>query len=208
MRYLFALLLFAAGLAEASTATAVNIASVTVASGVATVSCSPSSCGQNANYGFCISGVSDNTLNVCSTAVSGTGGTTFTFATAASNETLGAAGTVISAHELIFLQESMNTAGNIVTIPYLMWLTTTNPVANSALTSQWSGASTAQIAAIKAGTTIEVPMTISLPVTSFTKGDAQSIAQLWFLGAETALINGIQPGQYFGQYCDAVGCSF
>jgi hypothetical protein len=201
----------------AATASPVNISSVTVSSGIATVSCGSSNCNINANYGFCIAGTSDSTnINICSTASTGTGGTSFTFATAASNETLGAAGTVIPARELIFLQENMATAGNIVTVPFLMWLTTTTPVPNSALTSAWATSTQVlpnvptggYLKAIQAGTTIEVPMSIQLPVTSFTKADAQSVAQLWFLGAETALINGIQPGQYFGQFCDPVGCSF
>jgi hypothetical protein len=195
---------------RSATATAVNITSVSVTSSVATVSCAPNNCNQNANYGFCINGTSDTTyINICGTALTGTGGTSFTFnCGGCSNESLGAAGTVISAHEIIFLAESMETAANKVTIPFLLWLTTTQPVANSALTSAWTNATSQQVNAIKAGTTIEVPMSIQLPVTSFTKANAQSIAQLWFLGAETALINGIQPAQYFGQYCDPVGCSF
>lgn len=216
MRYLIALL-FAVGL-HAATASPVNISSVVVSGGTATVSCSPSNCAQNANYGFCIKGTADATLNICGTALTGNGGTSFTFATTASNESLGAAGTVIPARQIVFLQESMTTAANIVTIPFLLWLTTTNPVANSALTSQWTNAATdtcggncaagAELQAIKNGTTIEVPMSITLPVTAFTKGDAQSLAQLWFLGAQTALVNGIQPNAYFGQVCDPVGCSF
>lgn len=207
--------------AFASTASPVNIVSVTVSSGTATVSCSPNNCNINANYGFCIQGTSDSTnINICGTASTGTGGTSFTFATPASNETLGAAGTVIPAHQIIFLQEQMtgDPGSNVVTIPFLLWLTTTNGVANSAATSLWPNAGTdtceghcvagAELKAIQAGTTIEVLRTVTLPVTSFTKADAQSYAQVWFLGAQTALENGIQPAAYFGQFCDPVGCSF
>jgi len=207
MKALFALLFCALSL-TAATSNSVNINSVTVSSGTATVSCGGSNCNINANYGFCIAGTSDSTINICSTAVTGSGGTSFTFATTAGNESLGAAGTVRPAKQIIFLGESMSTAGNVVTIPYLLWLTTINPVANSANISQWGGASTAEVNAIKAGTTIEVAQTLQMPVTAFTKANAQSLAQLWFLGAQVALINGIQPAAYFGQYCDPVGCSF
>ena len=118
--------LFSIAAAWAATSTPVTINSVTVSGGVATVSCGASNCKVNANYGFCIAGVSDATLNVCATALTGTAGTSFTFATTASNESLGAAGTVITAREIIFLDEA--TSGNQVSLTYLLWLTTTNGV--------------------------------------------------------------------------------
>jgi hypothetical protein len=191
---------------HAATSIPVNISSVTVSNGTATVSCAPSNCNANANYGFCLAGVSDATLDVCSTALTGNGGTSFTFATTASNESLGAGGTVSRAVEIIFLQSTVN--GNQVTISYLLWLTTVTGVVDTTRTSAWPAATASQIKAIQNGTTIEIPRTLIIPLTSFTKTNTQSWAQNDFLANQTSLENGIQPGQYFGQFCDPVGCSF
>jgi hypothetical protein len=206
IKFIFSSLFASVLVLDAATSSPVNISSVVVSSGTATVSCGASNCNINANYGFCIAGVSDATLDICGTAVTGTGGTSFTFTTTASNESLGTAGTVSRAVEIVFLSSTVQ--GNQVSISYLLWLTTVTGVVDTTRTSLWSGASASQIKAIQAGTTIEVSRILVIPLTSFTKANAQSWAQNDFLANETSLENGIQPGQYFGQFCDPVGCSF
>lgn len=214
-----ALFVFASLSLFGATANPVNINSVTVSNGTATVSCGASNCAINANYGFCISGVADNALNVCGTALTGNGGTSFTFTTTASNESLGVAGTVIPARQVICLSTIENSG--YVTFNFLLWLTTTTGVSNSALTSQWANSSQAlpntptggYLKAIQAGTTIERQWSITLGDTAFAKGNAQSLAQNEFLTEENQLLGSapggsVQPGTYYAQFCDPAGCSF
>ena len=209
------------GVISAATASAVNISSVTVSSGIATVSCGSSNCAINSNYGFCITGTSDSTyINVCRTALTGTGGTSFTFnCGACSNETLGASGTVIPARQLICL--STVESNGYVTFQFLLWITTTNGVVNPNAVSAWATAGQSlpntptggYLAAIQAGTTIERQYNVTLGDTAFAKANAESIAQNEFLTEENQILGSspggsIQPGQYYAQYCDPVGCSF
>ena len=151
----------------------VSISSITCASQVVTVNCT--GCGIVQYQGFSISGASVSTYNLNSTA--GTASTNvFTFTLPSGTPCNGSAtgGTVLPAKQIINVSSVVSSGGNL-TINYVSWFTVVTPTPlacnlgpsqNQCPVSAWPGASAAENAAIVAGTTIEVPGSITVAGTT------------------------------------------
>ncbi|HLZ92937.1 MAG TPA: hypothetical protein VKQ28_14585, partial [Candidatus Acidoferrum sp.] len=142
------LLLFSAPRIFAATATPVAITGVTVAGNILTVT-TLSAHGLSATLpsGFCIAGSSASADNVCGVVASVPTSTTFTFTLAGGAACAATCGTAAPAKRVIWLQTATVSGGYQVS--YLLWLTTTVPLAGRA--SSWSGASAAENNALSAG---------------------------------------------------------
>ena len=196
-------------LAQGAPFTPVALASLARAAGVVTVT-TASAHGLAQNQGFCIVGVTlDATFNACATITTVPTATTFTFPQNGAASSIAAGGTVAAAKRVIVLMTAAQ--GPYINVTYLLWNTTTQGLANSALTSLFSGAGdatfAAELTAIKAGTTIETPRSVSFPNT-LSAAQIQTFVNADWLAQQNNLAAGVQPGQFYGAYCDAAGCSF
>ena len=175
-----------------------NISTIARSANVVTVTTS-SAHGLAVNQGFSIQGVSDASFDVNSTVATVSNSTTFTFAQTGSNASLGAGGTTSPAKQIVILRIDEDDAG--IRISYILWTTTTKgyPVTNA--TSNWSGASQAEIAALSAGTTIEVQN-----IRTFSQGDTKASIQSSLVNEynfrQAQLAASTQPGQFFGGFYD------
>ena len=168
MKTLLLSMLFGVGLSAAG----VSISTITCASQIVTVNATAHGIAQY--QGFSIAGSSVATYNINSTAGTATTNS-FTFTLPAGTSCNGSAsgGTVLPAKQIIAV--SMMPVGNgSVTIDYLCWYTTVLPTplvcnlgtnGTSCPISAWPGASAAENAAIVAGTTVEVPGTVTFAAT-------------------------------------------
>lgn len=196
-------LLLAGSAAWGATATPVAISTVSRSSNVVTVT-DAAAHGLAVNQGFCIGGVTDSSFNVCSTVASVTSGTVFTFAQTAANGS-SSGGTTLAAKKLIIL--STPNVSNGIEVRAVCWITTTAGVP-AAAQSAWSGASTAELNALAAGNTQEKVITPTYG-TGTTKANIQTDLQNQCNALQASLTNAsVQPGQFTGGFCDAVGCSF
>lgn len=156
--------------------------------------------------GFSIQGVTlDGSFNLNGTVATVPNATTLTFAQTGVNSSVAAGGTIAAAKQVVVL--SVNALGPNNQINYVFWLTTTAPVPNSSLTSQYANASTQELNAIKAGTTIEQSGSMTYPST-YTKAQIQADLLIRYQSAQSTLANGTQPGQFYGGFYDGTGWSF
>lgn len=107
------------------------------------------------------------------------------------------------AKQIIILDIGSNPSQSLVSVHYLLWLTTANPVAKAGAVSQWLGASVAENAAIAAGTTIEESYTILLPI-GLTKAQAEALLNLHYTARQNEFGSQPQPGVLFGIFFDSV----
>lgn len=183
-------------------ATAVSIASITFLGNVVTVNTSGPH-GLAAGQGFSLTGVNPSVYNVNSTVVAVNSATQFTF-NLSNPASFVSGGSLLPAKEVIILATMVPNTGQ-TTVNYLLWLTTSQPVAGPS-NSSWSGASAQENAAIAAGTTVETFRTITVPA-SLTKVQIQAILSADFTAKQTALASAVQPGAFFGGYFDGTGWS-
>ncbi len=186
-----------------ATAASVAISAIQRTNNVVTVTTAAAH-GLAAGQGFSLSGVADNSFNLNGTVLAVPSATTFTFNQSGANAS-STGGNVLPAKEVIVLEIS-ETSQSEITIRYLLWLTTTVPVARPSATSQWSGASASEIAAIAAGTTIEQVRSKTFPGT-LTKAQIQAILAADFAAQQAQLAAVTQPGQFYGVYFDGTGWS-
>jgi hypothetical protein len=159
-----------------SNAAVVSITGVSCSNQVVTVSCT--TCGIAKYQGFSIQGTSVTAYNLNGTAATASANA-FTFTLPASTPCAGSAtgGTVQPAKQIINVA-SVASGNGTITITYISWYTTLTPVPIPGAVSTWSGASAAENAAIAAGTTIEVPGSVSVsPNASTATISANLIAQ-------------------------------
>ena len=187
-----------------ATATPVAISSISRTSGVTTVTTAT-------NHGL-VSGQSCSLVGVTDTSFIGnwtiTSVTSATVFVCAQPTALGASssssGTSQPSKEVITLNVRNEVPGyNSVT--FLLWLPTAFPVPTTA-SSLWTGASTAENAAIQAGYLIELVKTDDFPVTA-AKAQIEGYLQLEFTAALAVLNASAGPGAYYGIYFDGSGWS-
>jgi hypothetical protein len=106
------------------------------------------------------------------------------------------------AKQVIVLTVSQQDAFTLV-VNYLLWLTTTSPVPKPNFNSVWTGPSSAETAALQAGTTVEFQKTRNFPPTA-TKSQIEALLQADFTAAQTALTAAIPSGQFYGVFFDSV----
>lgn len=179
---------------DAAVATPTAVSTITVVTSTVTVNSTAH--GLAVNQGFCLSASA-----VCGVVATSTANS-FTFTQAAFTACASSCGTVQPAKKVVWLQTTNVNGGYQVS--YLLWETTITPVVNSSLTSAWSGASTAEVNAIKAGNVIEIPGIIFFP-TGTSLASAESTLALIYSTAQGALAASVQPGAFFGNYLDGVG---
>jgi hypothetical protein len=150
MKALLLALVFSLGTTLAQPAT---ISTITCAGGVATVNVANSLV---ASQGFEITGSSVSTYNINGTAVSATSAS-FTFKVTCAGSATG--GSFQPAQQILVQGINATAAGVVSTL--IFWATTTTPTACPLCTSQWSTITAAQLATIRAGTTVEFVQTLS-----------------------------------------------
>lgn len=185
----------------AATATPVAIASVAAAGNTLTVTTSAAH-GLSATLpsGFCIAGSSTAADNVCGVVATSPTSTTFTFTLAGGAACAASCGTVTPAKRVIWLQTTTVSGGYQVS--YLLWLTTTAPVAGK--TSAWGAASAAENNALSAGALIEIPRTQFFPAGTSLVNAETFMASDWTAN-QNALAASVQPGAFFGNFFDGFG---
>ncbi len=186
-----------------ATATPVSISTISRTSNVVTV-VTGSAHGLLAGQGFAIAGVTDASFNGNNTVSTVTNSTTYTFKQTAANAS-SSGGTSVAAKQVIIMSIFVSQGGRM-TIRYLLWLTTTQPIPLPSVQSSWVDASTAEVNAIQAGTTIEINDSMSLPST-LTKAQVQTVLANEFTARQAYLAGNVQPGQFFGVFEDSVGWS-
>ncbi len=181
----------------------VSVSNITSSGSTVTVTTSTAH-GLAVNQGFSLTGVTPTGLNINSTVATVPSSTTFTF-TLVSPPAYTSGGNVKPAKEVIVLAISTNQPG-VTTIQYVVWLTTLYPVMRTGATSQWSGASVQENAALTAGTTIENSLSESFPST-FTEAQIETFLAASFASRQAAASAAAQPGQFYGFYFDGTGWS-
>jgi hypothetical protein len=196
-------LLLAALPSLGAVATPVSVSSVAVSGNTLTVTTSAAH-GLSATLpsGFCMTGSSVSADNVCGVVLTIPTGTTFTFTLVGGVVCSASCGSVAPAKRAIWLQTATVSGGYQVT--YLLWLTTTSPVAGAAKTSAWPNASAVEVNAVVAGLLIEVQRTQFFPLgTSLANAEA-FIVNDWTT-QQNALAASVQPGTFYGNFFDGVG---
>jgi hypothetical protein len=184
-------------------ASAVVVSSIAISGNIVTVTtATPHGLAQN--QGFSLTGISPVGLNQNNTVSTAPTSTTFTF-NMANAPAYVSGGSVIAAKQVVVLAVNTSTPGQIQ-ITYVLWLTTTSPVARALATSSWTGASTQENAAIAAGTTIEVNKAHMLPV-ALGKVALELLLATDFASSQAAQASSTQPGQFYGVYFDGTGWS-
>jgi hypothetical protein len=177
MKTLLLALSFSLGAALAQPAT---ISTITCASNVATVNVANSLV---ASQGFEITGSTVATYNINGTAVSATS-TSFTFKVTCNGSATG--GSFQPAQQILVQGINSTAAGVVAT--FVFWTTTTTPTACPACTSQWATITAAQLATLKAGTTVEFVQTLSFAIgTTTTQMLANVLAAYAALQSEVSL---------------------
>jgi hypothetical protein len=100
------------------------------------------------------------------------------------------------ATQIICTGFSQTAGSGLETLTVVLWYTITSGMKAVSGTSAWSGASSAENAAIQAGTVFEEVVSFQFPI-----GIAFSLIQTFLLqywSNRNAIINGIGPGQYYG----------
>jgi hypothetical protein len=192
MKYLFAVsVLFLSGLAFASNAAPVTVSSITVAGSTVTVNSTAH--GLAINQGFCLSAPA-GLCNVVATSSANS----FTFTQASLTACASSCGTVSVAKKVIWLQTTTIQGGYQVS--YVLWLTTTQPVAGTG-SSAYLSATSQEKAALLAGNFIEISRTQFFPL-STTLANAEAQLQNDFNAQQSALAASVQPGQFYGNFFD------
>lgn len=168
---------------------AAAISTITCTGGVATVTVANTLV---ASQGFEITGSSVSAYNLNATAISANS-TSFTFAVACNGSATG--GTFTPAQQIIVLSITPNGAEYLDQTVF--WNTTTVPTACPACTSLWPLATGAQIAALKAGTTVETAQTFHIPLSEST-AQMNTLVTGAYASFQTAFASGLTQ---FVNYC-------
>jgi hypothetical protein len=187
-------------------ATPVAISTLSRTAGVVTLSTGATPHNLIANQGFSINGVTlDATFNFNGVVLTVPDTTHITYNQAGNNSSIGVGGTIVAAKEVIVL--STNTTAPNLNVSVLFWLTTTQGVPNTSITSFWSGASTQEIGAIRAGVVVETGINVIYP-TTYTKAQIQADLAARWSAAQANLASAVQPGQFYGGFFDGNSWSF
>jgi hypothetical protein len=192
MRFVIAVLVLCS-MMFAATATPVNVATISVSNGVVTVTASGH--GLSVGQGFCLSSPTSFCGVVTAQNASG-----FTFNSTAVIACSSSCGTVAPAKQVVALTITQPPNQSAT---FVCWLQTATPAPRGG-GSSWIGASSAEIAAIAAGTTIEVQQSYPV-VPGTTLSDFKSYAQRTCANLQTQLNSGVAPGFLLGNYFDGVG---
>jgi hypothetical protein len=185
-------------------ATPVAVTSCSSLSNVVTVTCSAAH-GLAANQGFSLQNTTNPTYNLNGTVAGISSTTVFTFNLTVPDGTSSTGGTSQPAKEIVILNTNPFGANNTITVRYLLWLTTVNPVAGTS-TSAWNGASIQENQAIASGTTVEISRSISLSAT-ITKAQLEAAVALDFAAQQAAFVAAPAPGAFYGVVYDGTGWS-
>jgi hypothetical protein len=137
--------------------------------------------------------------SVCS-VVTAQNASGFTFNSATVLACGSSCGTVAPAKQIVALAITLP-PNQVAT--FVCWLQTSTPSPRGG-GSNWAGASTAEAAAIAAGTTIEVPQSYSV-VPGTTTTDFKNYAQRTCSNLQSQLNSGVAPGFLLGNFFDGVG---
>lgn len=190
MRHLLTFLLLST-LAFGANASPVSVSTITVAGPTVTVNATAHGLAQN--QGFCLSAPA-GVCNVVATSAANS----FTFTATGIAACGSSCGTVAPAKKVIWLATSTVNGGYQVN--YILWLTTTSPVATT-IQSLFKNASVAENTAITAGNFIEVPRSEFFPIGT-TLANAELVLQNDYTQQQQALAGSVQPGQFYGNFFD------
>jgi len=183
-------------------ATSVGVSSVAVSGQTVTVTTATAH-GLGTNVGICITSTA-----ACGVVATVPSGTTFTFTAPTGTTVVACAsscGTASLAPKVIVL--SVDASQSQQVIHYVMWLTTQTPMPHGSAASAWTaggasaGPSQAQTNALSAGYFIEVPRTVSFPM-SLPLVQIQTYVQNDYTASQAALAANTQPGAFYGSVWD------
>ena len=189
--WILVVVLFLINNAHATNASPVSVSTITVAGNTVTVNATAH--GLSQNQGFCLSAPA----GVCN-VVASTAANSFTFTATGVAACGSSCGTVSPAKKVIWLQTATIQGG--YNVSYVLWLTTTLPVAGPG-TSAYSGATSAEKAAINLGNFIELPRVQFFPFGT-TLANAEAQLQNDYSAEQSNLASSVQPGQFFGNFFD------
>lgn len=206
IKRLFAVVLLLSGPLFAVNATPTNIGSVAVSGPTVTVNSTAH--GLAVNQGFCMTGGSVATNAVCGVVATTPTANQFTFAQSGPTVCSSTCGTVAPALRVIVLNIGVPSQGQM-TVNYLLWLTTQQPIPGPT-ESRWgaaassAGASAAENNAISAGWFVEKQKTLTVPSNTNTATLQTILSNDWTMEQQAQSTNA-QPGQWYGQALDSVG---
>jgi hypothetical protein len=190
MKTLITLLVLSA-FAFGSNAAPTAVSTITVVGSTVTVNSTAN--GLAVNQGFCLTAPA-GLCNVVATASANS----FTFTQSGVVACASSCGTVSAGKKVIWLQTSTVQGGYQVS--YVLWLTTTQPVAGSG-SSAYLSATSQEKAALLAGNFIEIPRSQFFPL-STTLPNAEAQLQNDYNAQQSALAASVQPGQFYGNFFD------
>ena len=193
MRKLLVILALSARMFGAN-ASSIAVQTMTVAGSTVTVNSTAH--GIAVNQGFCISAPA----GLCNVAVSSTANS-FTFTATGVLACPSTCGTVTAAKRAIWLSTQAVAGGYQVN--YVLWLTTTQPVAGTGATA-YINATSQEKAALQVGNFIEVARSDFFPL-STTLLNAEAQLQNDYAAQQSQLASSVQPGQFFGNFFDGTG---
>jgi hypothetical protein len=201
MKTIYLFLLCSLGLSAAT----VSITSISCAAGVVTVAAANT--GLVAVQGFEITGVTGTaaaTYNLNGTAATtSSAGFTFNLPSGTACPSGTATGGSVSPAQQIIVVNITPLNGQLM-IGYILWLTTIVPVPCPTCTSSFIGANPAQLAAIQAGTTIEVVNQVALPPAE-TAAQAVTALNAQYIAAQATYTSGL--AKYAGWCCIGTTCT-
>lgn len=106
-----------------------------------------------------------------------------------------------AAKQIVILDIQGGTS-NMMTVNYLFWLTTAQPIAKPGLQSRWAGASAGEISAIQAGTTIEEPYSVTVASATSTV-TLKALLNAQFTARQNYFTSQLNPGAWYGIYYDS-----
>jgi hypothetical protein len=183
--------LFLSALAFASNAAPVIVSTITVAGSTVTVNSTAH--GLAVNQGFCLTAPA-GLCNVVATSSANS----FTFTQSAVAACASSCGTVTAGKKAIWLKTTTVQGG--YEVAYVLWLTTTQPVAGTGA-SAYLSATSQEKAALLAGNFIEITRTQFFPL-STTLANAEAQLQNDYTAQQAALAASVQPGQFYGNFFD------
>jgi hypothetical protein len=192
-KLLFTFLLLCARLFAANAAS-VTVQTITVAG--STVTINSTAHGLSVNQGFCLAAPA-GLCNVVATATTNV----FTFTASGVSACASSCGTVTAAKRAIWL--STQTVSGGYQVNYVLWLTTTSPVAGTGI-SGYTSATSQEKAALQLGNFIEVGRSEFFPL-STTLANAEAQLQNDYAAQQSQLASSVQPGQFFGNFYDGTG---
>lgn len=91
---------------------------------------------------------------------------------------------------------------NMMTVNYLFWLTTSQPIAKPNLQSRWAGASGGEVSSLQAGSVIEESYQITVASATSTAA-LKTLLNAQFTARQTYFTSQLNPGAWYGIFFDS-----